>query len=152
VVAIGSLHHTGDLEKALKKVEQLIKPGGATLIMVYNVFQLRRILLHPFRTIKEFYHSSRFSKESKFIFEELDMKIRGKADSNREGDAAPYTAFASRKLFNQRLDMKYKVELQNFHRIPIISRFISRDFLMRHLSKYLGCDIYALGKKIIKIL
>ena len=148
VVAIGSLHHTGDLNRALDRVEDLVKTGGFLLVMVYNAFQPRRFVLHPLRTLQELFKSSRFTIQPKLVFEESDENMRAKADSNRDGSAPPYTAFSSRKLFLQRSHFRYNVELQNFHRIPYVSRFLTRELALKFFSKYLGCDIYALGRKL----
>ena len=41
IIAIGSLHHTGQLELALKKLEDFLIPGGKILVMVYYAFYPR---------------------------------------------------------------------------------------------------------------
>jgi SAM-dependent methyltransferase len=147
VIAIGSLHHTGDLEKALKKVENLLNENGILLVMVYYAFQPRRMVLHPFRTLREFFQTLHFRSQSRYIFEETDERMRGRADSNSSGQAAPYTAFSSRKLFTNRNQMKYNYKLHNFHHIPIFSKFFHRNFCLKYLSHFFGCDIYAIGQK-----
>lgn len=146
IIAIGSLHHTGDLPRSIAKVESLLGKSGTALIMVYYAFQPRRVIKHPFRTLKEFFQTLMKGNYKKLHFNEVDVKIRGKADSNRQGIPAPYTAFSSRRLFLQNIDISYKVSLNNFHSVPILSRFLSRNFLLRYFSKYFGCDIYAIGK------
>jgi SAM-dependent methyltransferase len=148
VIAIGSLHHTGDLEQALEKVENLLNENGTLLVMVYYAFQPRRIILHPLRSIKEFFQTLRFSSQTRYTFEEIDEGMRGRADSNSAGQAAPYTAFSSRKLFINRGQVKYNYKLHNFHHVPILSKLISRKFCLKYFSHFLGCDIYALGTSI----
>jgi SAM-dependent methyltransferase len=147
VVAIGSLHHTGNLEMAIEKAENLLSDEGQLLLMVYYAFQPRRVLMHPVKTSREFFASRKSLGQRKVVFEELNGRMRAKADANKSGDAAPYTAFSSRKLFEGREDVSYFVELNNFHHIPMVSKFIKRDIFLKYLSKYLGCDIYALGRK-----
>ncbi len=146
VIAIGSLHHTGDLEGALSRVEKMISSRGQILIMVYYAFQPRRVVYHPLRSLREF-ASTRNLIGKALTFLETDNELRGKADSNLQGDAAPYTEFASRLLFENRESISYRVRLRNSHRIPFLSRFLSRNFLLRFFSPYFGCDIYAIGRK-----
>lgn len=146
IIAIGSLHHTGDLLASLAKVKSLLKINGTMLIMVYYAFQPRRIIKHPIRSLKEFGQTLMLGNHKQLCFSEKDEKIRGKADSNSHGIPAPYSSFNSRKVFSQDIDIKYKISLNNFHRVPILSRFISRNFFLKYFSKYFGCDIYAVGK------
>jgi 2-polyprenyl-3-methyl-5-hydroxy-6-metoxy-1,4-benzoquinol methylase len=146
VIAIGSLHHTGNLENALVKIEKMLRDNGTILVMVYYAFQPRRCLVHPLRTLKEFVQTSFQGPRNRLIFEEHDAKLRARADANQAGEAAPYTAFSSRRLFNNRVRVEYEVELKNFHRVPILSGFLSRNFFLKYFSRFAGCDIYAFGK------
>jgi len=147
VIAVGSLHHTGDLDKALNVAESLTKKKGTLLIMIYYAFQPRRIIFHPVRTFNEYFRSNLLVRNRQIIFAEQDSHLRAKADSNSAGKPAPYTAFSSRKIFSNRSGVTYKLRLNNFHRLPLVSRFISRDFFLKYFSKYFGCDIYAIGRK-----
>lgn len=149
IVAIGSLHHTGDLEKALNKIEKMLTENGKLLVMVYYAFQPRRLILHPVRTLKEFFQTISSHSGGKYVFEEKDKKIRGMADSNLAGEAAPYTSFSSRKLFMKRNGFQYETKLNNFHRIPVMSVIFRRNFALKLFSKFFGCDIYALGSRIL---
>ena len=47
VIAIGSLHHTGDLRKALDEVHRVLKDGGRASVMVYNAHSLNRLVTTP---------------------------------------------------------------------------------------------------------
>jgi len=147
IVAIGSLHHTGDLEMAINRAESFLKEGGNLLVMVYYAFQPRRVIMHPLQTLIEFLATRKKSEERRCVFEELSAKMRGKADTNKSGESAPHTAFSSRRLFENRDEFSYTVKLENFHHIPIVSRLIRRDFFLKYFSRYFGCDIYALGIK-----
>lgn len=151
VIAIGSLHHTGDLEKSLAHVEKLLTYDGTILVMVYYAFQPRRIIFHPVRTLGEFIQSQSKGFRKKLIFEEQDAFLRARADVNLAGEAAPYTVFSSRRLFSERNFVRYDVKLKNFHRVPIFDKCFSRNFFLKHFSRFLGCDIYALGRSIQKL-
>ena len=146
IIAIGSLHHTGQLEEALKKLEGYLTPGGKILVMVYNAFHPRKILHSPVQTLLNFYKSS-FSKNRVYVFPENNINLRKKADANSAGEAAPETVLSSRKFFLTRSDVIYNVELNNTHGFPFSDGRIGREFLLRNFTKFLGCDIYAIGIK-----
>jgi ubiquinone/menaquinone biosynthesis C-methylase UbiE len=42
VVAIGSLHHTGDFGKAISEMARIVKPSGVVCGMVYSIRQFHR--------------------------------------------------------------------------------------------------------------
>lgn len=146
IIAIGSLHHTGQLESAITNLEQFLKPGGKILIMVYYAFQPRRLILSPLQCLKN-YVQIKNKREPNYIFQEHHEWLRKKADANSMGEAAPNTAYTSRKFFNHRPQMFYNVQLNNTHGIPFTNRMIGRNFLLKNLSRYIGCDIYAIGTK-----
>jgi SAM-dependent methyltransferase len=146
ILAIGSLHHTGDLELALNNAESLLNPGGKILVMIYYAWQPRRILKHPFKSSKEFLSSLRFLKNPRFIFEETDENIRKASDVNSIGEAAPNTAYASRNLFNNRKGVLYSSVLMNSHHIGFKHlTFIPRHLALKMIAPIFGCDIYASG-------
>ena len=43
VVTIGCLHHTGDIGRAVKEVERVLRPGGRAMVMLYNRHSYRRM-------------------------------------------------------------------------------------------------------------
>ena len=149
ILAIGSLHHTGDLKLALDNVHEMLNPGGQILIMVYYAWQPRRVLSHPLRSLSEFL-TTLFTKNSKaFIFQEDDELLRKMSDANSSGDAAPSTAYSSRKLFFNQTNVSYKTSLKNSHRLgigPLV--LMKRNSALRFVSPLFGCDIYAIGKNL----
>jgi hypothetical protein len=85
----------------------------------------------------------------KFIFQEQDVNLRKSSDMNSLGEAAPSTAFSSRKLFKKRKSFDYSVSLKNSHRIRIRNiTLIPRRLALKFVSPVLGCDIYASGKSL----
>ena len=147
VLAIGSLHHTGNLELAIKNAESLLKPNGKILVMVYYAWQPRRVLKHPIRSAKEYFSSFTFIPNPNFIFQEHDENLRKLSDVNSLGEAAPSTAFSSRKLFKKRKSLDYSVCLKNSHRIRIKNiTLIPRRLALKLVSPVFGCDIYASGQ------
>ena len=46
VIAIGSLHHTGDLKRAIAECHRVLRPGGKLCFMVYYSYSYRRLFTH----------------------------------------------------------------------------------------------------------
>ena len=44
VFTIGCLHHTGDLPRAVREVERVLRPGGTAVVMLYNLHSYRRLV------------------------------------------------------------------------------------------------------------
>jgi SAM-dependent methyltransferase len=49
IVAIGCLHHTGDIGGAIESCRRLLAPGGILIGMVYYAYSYRRWLNEPAR-------------------------------------------------------------------------------------------------------
>jgi ubiquinone/menaquinone biosynthesis C-methylase UbiE len=47
VIAIGSLHHTGNLQLGISEAGRVLKPGGALILMVYNARSVNRLVTVP---------------------------------------------------------------------------------------------------------
>jgi len=144
-VAIGSLHHTGDLSLALANLESVVKPGGRILVMVYYYAQPKRILYDPFNFISNIIN---LLVNKQFHFEEKNRLIRKSSDKNLKNEPAPITTFSSRKLFSTRKDFKYTCSLQNSHRLGFKYFHISRNFVLKHFSRFIGVCIYARGTRL----
>ena len=147
-VAIGSLHHTGDLNLALKNLESLVKPGGKILIMVYNYSQPKRVLFNPIMFISNIIYVL-FNKQ--FSFEEKNRLVRKASDKNLKGEAAPITTYASRKIFSNRNEFNYTFTLKNSHKLGYKFLYIPRRFVLTFLSPFIGTDIYARGIRLEKL-
>ena len=139
-VAIGCLHHTGNLTKAISEIHRVLKPGGEAMIMVYSATSYRQFQSEPIRTVRRI-----FSKNH-----ELDgaddtsgnEKSRGAYDVNTEGAAAPQTEFVT------------KTELahmcREFSNCEIKSENIGEEGIFKVLSRnnalkfggVLGLDLY----------
>ncbi len=148
-VAIGSLHHTGDLKLALENLESVVKPGGRILVMIYNYSQPKRILYNPI-----FFISNMMSVliRRQFYFKEKNSLIRKASDKNLKGDPAPLTTYASRELFLNREEVYYNCSLKNSHKLGYKFLYIPRNFVLKYLSPFVGTDIYARGVKRDKLI
>lgn len=142
-VAIGSLHHTSDLEQSLNNFENMIMPGGRSLVMVYNEFEFRRIIGRPLLATLNF---SRSMLNRSHVFHEQDFGWRGRNDSNSQGESAPFTSYQSKKFFHSKKRLcTYSVQKENFHAFSFLGRSFPRSKLLKHPFRFLGTDLYASG-------
>ena len=47
VISIGCFHHTGDVRGCIEQTFRVLKPGGTTILMLYNKFSYRQWLRWP---------------------------------------------------------------------------------------------------------
>ena len=144
-IAIGSLHHTGNLNLALDNLIGSVEPGGKILVMVYNEFSFYRLLKNPLRFLLRL-TESKFRK--KYTWSEHDGPIRAVNDSNDEGVAAPHTAYSSKRLFTSRSDSKWNVNSENLSDFILFKKLISRRKLLYFVHIFGGLDLYATGIKL----
>ena len=145
VVAIGCLHHTGNLELAINNCASLLKPGGVLIFMVYNSFSYRMWRRYKLPTLTHFVKEM-FGIKGRMESNEM---IRSGFDKNLDGQAAPHTDFVSKRYLKDLLD-------KNFSEIKVVSENIDEDFWSWHsrerllktkIPKFLGLDNYVTARK-----
>jgi SAM-dependent methyltransferase len=143
-IAIGSLHHTGDLVRAIQELQNIVKPSGKILLMIYNEFDFRRWIRRPIRTLGHLMNSY-FKKD--YSWNEENGVMRALNDADLDGNPAPYTVFSTKRFFLQfeNAGFKYKVIRKNFHDYSFISRVFRRSNLLGLPASIMGCDLYAIG-------
>jgi 2-polyprenyl-3-methyl-5-hydroxy-6-metoxy-1,4-benzoquinol methylase len=52
IVAIGCLHHTGNLKLAIEQCRKLLRPGGSLIFMVYYAYSYRRFRMATASTLR----------------------------------------------------------------------------------------------------
>jgi SAM-dependent methyltransferase len=142
VVAIGSLHHTGNLSRSIQEVHRVLRPSGRAIIMVYNRRSFRLLVTIPWRRFRGRLNGSPPVDRAE--------QIRRVYDSNGMGDAAPYTEFTTvaeaRRLF--RRFRKVRVVRENFDSLPLLgNRGIPRRLLLGMPARMLGLDLYITATK-----
>jgi SAM-dependent methyltransferase len=145
-IAIGSLHHTGNLNLALDNLINSVKPGGKILVMVYNEFSFYRLLKNPLRFLPRLAKSG---FRQKYIWSEDDGAKRASNDINDQGMAAPHTAYSSKRLFTSRSDSKWIVTTENFSDFTLLKKHISRRKFLHFAKVFGGIDLYATGLKLL---
>jgi SAM-dependent methyltransferase len=138
VVAIGCLHHTGNLALAMREVHRVLKPGGRAIIMVYNALSYRHWRSAPWKTFQRRRHPD-------FKWSNADTDLRRIYDANQKGQAAPSTTFVSSKEAHSFLRAHFSAvnvkarnigdEFLHFFRL---SRSIKRSLF----ESTLGLDLY----------
>jgi ubiquinone/menaquinone biosynthesis C-methylase UbiE len=133
LVTIGCLHHTGDIPRAVREVERVLRPGGRAVVMLYNRRSYRRM---------------------RMALERLPQLLRGRPDSGEEvrrlydesseGQAAPATDFTSvreaKRLF--RGFSRVRVRRENFDYMMFRKRPIDRNRLLGWPARLAGLDLY----------
>ena len=142
VVAIGSLHHTGDFDRAISEMSRVVKPGGVVCGMVYSLFSLRNFILQPIKTTKRCMANLRKPSRIK-----ADQKLRWLSDHNSQGIAAPNTEYFSRKALRQILGQfgDVKITAHNLDSLPIpfgIGDWLRKVLIRTKLATWFGLDLY----------
>jgi len=147
VVAIGSLHHTGDLAKSVNECFRLLRPDGKFVFMVYNSLSYRRFWQEPKATFKLWRDEKRQSYKVSQLTRDSD---RFTYDSNSTG-IAPHIDTISRDGL-RRLCSRFKSFSASLENIttdgPFSFKPCSREFLLRTpIPRFFGLDIYATAIK-----
>jgi SAM-dependent methyltransferase len=144
IVAIGCLHHTGNLENAIRQVHRLLKDGGTAVVMIYSALSYRQWIGSPYATLKR----AVFGKDLAANNYSAGVGARKKYDANSMGKAAPETVFVTAaELASLCRDFKScEITAQNIGGDGPL-RFIDRRLLCRWFGRSLGLDLYCrLGK------
>ncbi len=140
-IAIGCLHHTGNLQRALDEVWRVLKPGGRAMVMVYYAYSYRRWAYVTGPTFKQFM-ADKFGLGSRSTV--ITDKERAHYDaSTKDGGGAPETAFTSASEM-QRLTKRWSkctVHRENIGQ-EFVFRTMPREVANRRAGPWVGLDIY----------
>ena len=135
VVAIGSLHHTGDLPLALSEVRRVLRPGGTALLMVYNAQSLNRLVTAPVVVGLSRVLPSRSGW----------LEARTFRDTSSEGAPAPHTDFVTSRELRTMLHgfASVSVHRENANAVTVFGRtIIPRKVLLPVVGPIAGLDLY----------
>jgi ubiquinone/menaquinone biosynthesis C-methylase UbiE len=138
-VAIGSLHHTGDLALALQELHRVIVPGGRVVFMVYNALSYRRWARWPMATMRHALWARGIVSEKPSPSE----SERAAYDADADGNAAPETVFCTagelrRMMRNWSIET---IQLKNIGDESLL-RHLPRELKLKTMGWWTGLDIY----------
>ena len=130
VVAIGCLHHTGDMQRGVDEVHRILKPGGEATVMVYHHRSYRR------------FKQALARLRGRGLDDE---EVRASYDHDSEGAPAPATEYAGRLeakrgLFGVFSEVRTRTE--NFDYMVRKGKPVSREFLLGWPARLAGLDLY----------
>jgi SAM-dependent methyltransferase len=146
VVAIGCLHHTGDLQRAIDECHRLLRPGGSLVFMVYYAYSYRRFMQARGETIR-YWLRERFGHRG--VVGTSVAVERAAYDSNKQGDAAPHTDWISAKSLRYmcRHFSSFRAHTENIVQEPPFQDRTRNELLLTRWPHLCGLDLYAVATK-----
>jgi SAM-dependent methyltransferase len=147
VVAIGCLHHTGDLRKAISECRRILRPGGKLIFMVYYSYSYRRFVQARGDTIRYFFRELFGYRGVVGTNAEVE---RAAYDANAAGDGAPHTDWIStRSLRSYCGDFsRFSGKPENIDNDKPFEKSAPRsELLKRWYPRWFGLDLYATATK-----
>jgi SAM-dependent methyltransferase len=147
IVAIGCLHHTGDLGRAIDECHRILRPAGKLICMVYNAYSYRRFYQARKETMR---YAFRELLGYRGVAEARTSKERAAYDANAVGDAAPHTDFTSRRSLRYlcRKFSSFAAQSENIDNgTPFENSPPRRELLKTLWPRLFGLDLYATAVK-----
>ena len=146
VVAIGSLHHTGDLVNSISQCRALLKENGTLILMVYNAYSYRRWLRSLWATLQYLFSELRGYRGVVGKSRKIDRALY---DTDISGQPAPYTDWVSKRSLDYLLRdfPERRIESNNLGVNFPSSQVVRLLLLKTGLARVIGLDLYAIAKK-----
>jgi SAM-dependent methyltransferase len=147
IIAIGCLHHTGNLRRAIDECRRMLRPGGKLIFMVYYAYSYRRFFQARSETLR--YALRELFGYRGVVGKSVEIE-RAAYDTNSSGDGAPHTDWISirslRRLSRGFTSFAGQTENidngQPFHQSPP-----RRELLKTWYPRWVGLDLYATATK-----
>jgi SAM-dependent methyltransferase len=143
VVAIGCLHHTGDMQKAIEECRRVLRTGGTLMFMVYYAYSYRRFYQSTFETLGYLFRE--FCGYRGVVGQSAE-KERAAYDANDSGEAAPHVDWISVRSLRHlcRRFSGFSARTENIDNGPPFGRSAPRGELLKtRYPQWFGLDIYA---------
>lgn len=142
IVAIGCLHHTGNLKLAIERCWNLLRPGGALIFMVYYAYSYRRFRMAPATTAR--YMVKEFLGYRGAIGNSSDHE-RAAYDAGSKGDGAPHTDWISTRSLRDLCGKfsGFSAKIENIDQELPFSRTPRAKLLTTRWPAIVGLDLYA---------
>ena len=146
IVAIGCLHHAGDLQQAIQNCYRLLRQGGSLIFMVYYAYSYRRWTQAFASTLKYFISEC---KGYRGVVESSTEINRAGYDTNEAGEGAPHTDWISKKsmavLCKDFSEVSYKVE--NMDATNGLIQISRKKLINSSIPQKVGLDLYVKATK-----
>jgi len=142
IVAIGCLHHTGDLAGALTRCFDLLRKGGTLIVMVYSAYSYRRWKMAFSATLRYWRDEHRGYRG---VIPSHSASERAAYDTDSSGTEAPHTDFISKRSLASmcatftEFDANYE-NIDNGFPFWFAPR---RTLLRTAIPRLIGLDLYA---------
>lgn len=146
IIAIGCLHHTGNLRGAIKQCFELLRKGGTLVLMVYSAYSYRRWKMAFMPTLKYRLDERRGYRG---VIESRGARERAAYDTSSEGVGAPHTDFVSKRSLGS-LCASFATFSANYDNVDngFPFWFAPRNVLLHtSIPKLVGLDLYAKATK-----
>ena len=148
IVAIGCLHHTGNLARALRECCRLLVPGGSLRFMVYYAYSYRRFVQAPRETLA---YLARESGGFRGVVGSSTVSQRGGYDLDAAGNSAPHTDWVSARSLGQLCKAAgftdCKTTLENIDQERPFQRRKREELMATAWPRLCGLDIYVTATK-----
>lgn len=142
VIAIGCLHHTGDLQLAIERCRELLRPSGQLIFMVYYAYSYRRFRMAPATTLK---YMVKELVGYRGVVGNSSARDRAAYDANFERDAAAHTDWISVRSL-EKLCHQFSCFCARIENIDQESPFFFTpriELLKTFWPRLVGLDLYA---------
>lgn len=146
IVAIGCLHHTGDLQLAIQRCWNLLRPGGKLIFMVYYAYSYRRIRMAPLTTLRYMVNEITGYRG---VVGNSAMRERAAYDSNSAGSGAPHTDWISVRSLGNLCSCfsNFSARLENIDQEQPFMYAPRDQLLATRWPQLVGLDLYATATK-----
>lgn len=147
IVAIGCLHHTGDLKRAIAECHRLLRPGGKLVFMVYYAYSYRRFYQNRGETLR--YMLRELTGYRGVVGQSAEAE-RVAYDKNQSGDGAPHTDWISVRSLRRFCGAfsSFNGRLENIDNgPPFDTTSPRRELLKTWYPRWFGLDLYVTAVK-----
>lgn len=151
VISLGCLHHTGDMEAAIRECMRVLRPGGRMVLMVYNRYSYKRWVVSPLDTWRSWRRERSGVPAAGGI--SAPQRVSWFWDRSPSDSAPPHTEFATRAQLLRVFDDVSHLEISTINidnltdLLPQRLQSVRLDqlrirLLNSWLSRRLGLDLY----------
>ena len=142
IVAIGCLHHTGDLRLAIENCWKALRPGGKLILMVYYAYSYRRFRMAALPTLHTMLREL-FGYRG--VVGVSDDRERAAYDASSSGTGAPHTDWISVTSLRSYCDRfsHFSATIENIDQEPPFQGRPREELLKTIWPSRVGLDLYA---------